>query len=142
MIRPVWSVLCQSASFDVQTNNVSLFNILEQITVFGEPSASKAAIIQAELVSLWARENIETPTTGQMRVYYIDPNGNHAVPLSLEINLSQANYHRTRINMSGFPIIAKGEYNFYIEYQVQGDEQWKLAAKIPLMVLAQEPIPQ
>jgi len=137
MIRHIWSVLCQSASFDAQTNNVSLQNILESIIVFGEPDATHPAIIQAEIVSLWARENIGLPATGQMQAYYIDPNGNLASPITLELNLSQGIFHRTRINIPGLPLIAKGEYIFRVEYQLQGDDKWVLAATIPFLVLTQ-----
>ncbi len=139
MIRHVWSVLCQSASFDAQTNNVSLQNILESVMVFGEPDAAHPAIVQAEIVSLWIRENIDLPAVGQMQAYYIDPNGNQSPPISLELNLSQGVFHRTRINIPGLPLIAKGEYIFRVEYQLQGDTKWILAATMPLLVLTQQP---
>ncbi|HKZ36127.1 MAG TPA: hypothetical protein VJ184_00650 [Chryseolinea sp.] len=142
MIRHIWSVLCQSASFDAQTNNVSLQNILESIIVFGEPDAAHPAIVQAEIVSLWARGTIDVPAIGQMQAYYIDPNGNQAPPITLELNLSQGVFHRTRINIPGLPLIAKGEYIFRVEYQLQGDNKWVLAATIPLLVLTQQPAQQ
>jgi len=142
MIRHIWSVLCQNASFDMQTNNVSLLNILEQIITFGEPSPNRPGIVQAELVSLWKREHLETPSTGKMRAFFVDPNNKQSNPISLEVNLSQSIFHRTRLSLSGFPLIAKGEYIFHIEYQIQGEEQWKPAAEIPLVVLVQEPAPQ
>jgi hypothetical protein len=142
MIRHIWSVLCQSASFDAQTNNMSLLNVWEQITTFGEPSVDRPGVIQAELVSLWKREQLDSPGSGKMRTFYIDPTGKQSDPISLEINLSQSNFHRTRLSLPSFPLIATGEYIFHIEYQVQSEEQWRPAAEIPLVVLAQESPPQ
>jgi hypothetical protein len=142
MIRHIWSVLCQSASFDAQTNSISLLNVLEQIITFGEPSVDRPGIVQAELVSLWKREQLDSPSSGKMQAFYIDPTGKQSDPISLEINLSQSNFHRTRLSLPGFPLIATGEYIFHIEYQVQGEEQWRPAAEIPLVVLAQESPPQ
>ena len=142
MIRHIWSVLCQSASFDQQTNNISLLNVLEQVITSGEPTADRPGIVQAELVSLWKRVQLDTPSNGKMRAFYIDPTGKQSDPISLEINLSQSIFHRTRLSLPRFPLITKGEYIFHTEYQVQGEEQWRPASEIPLVVLTQEIPPQ
>jgi hypothetical protein len=141
MIRHIWSVLCQSASFDVQTNNVSLLNIVEAITVSGDLNPAHPAIVQAELVSLWHRENIDTAASGKMRLFYIDPNGNQSNPIFLPIDLTRSPFHRTRINIPGLPIISRGSYTFNVEYQLQDRDEWSLVAQLPLVVLVQPPQP-
>lgn len=139
MIRHIWTVLCQSASFDVETNNVSLQNILETILVLGEVDNSHQVVVPAELVSLWARENLESPAVGKMRAYFIKPNGQRAPDISLEINLVQGYFHRTRINVPGLVLSQEGEHTFFIEYQTEGQpDNWLLAAKIPLVVVTQK----
>ena len=142
MIRHIWSVLCQNASFDQQTNSMSLLNVLEQIFTFGEPSVDRPGIVQAELISLWMREQPDTPGNGKMRAFYIDPTGKRSDPISLDVNLSQSIFHRTRLSLPRFPLIATGEYIFHVEYQVQGEEGWRPAAEIPLVVREQESPPQ
>jgi hypothetical protein len=138
MIRHIWSVLCQSASFDIQTNNVSLQNVLESIIVVGELDASHPIFVQAEIVSLWARENINLSAVGKMRAHFIQPDGKKAPEINLDINLTQGIFHRTRINITpGLVLVEKGEHIFHIEYQIKGDDNWLLAAKIPLIVVNQ-----
>jgi len=141
MIKHVWSVLCRSASFDTQTNSVSLLNTIEAITVLSDLDATHPIIVQAELVSLWQREQVDTPISGRMRLYVTDPNGTRAEAISLAIDLNQSPFHRTRINIPGLPISAYGMYYFNVEYQVSENPTWSLAASIPLLVLAQEPQP-
>jgi len=106
--------------------------------VLGEPDDEHPVAIPAEMVSLWSRENITSPATGSMRLYYIDPNGTQSTPISLGIDLSKAIYHRTRINLTGLLLTKKGLYSFIVEYQISGVEAWQMAANIPLLVLTQQ----
>jgi hypothetical protein len=85
MIQHVWSVACQSASFDVQTRSVSLFNILENILVLGVPSKEKPLLLFGEIVSLWSRENDDAPCSGQMRVSLLPPQGDPTKAMSLDV---------------------------------------------------------
>lgn len=139
MIRHVWSVLSQSASFDAQTNSVSLLNVIEAATIFGEPTSKRPAVIFAELVSLWFRQDDDTPVSGQMRIFYQSPDGKKADPINLEIPDGTTPYHHTRITLSGFPVKQTGLYLFFVEYQLQGEKNWNLAATIPMLVVNQSP---
>ena len=141
MIEHVWTVFCRMASFDVQTNAVSLLSIIESVATVNEPSATHPALLESELVSLWKREDINKPESGQMRAYYIDPGGKESPPINLQINLTQGIFHRTRINISGLAIFSKGEYSFKIELQMDGSSEWILVTTIPFIVMV-EPLPQ
>ncbi len=79
MIRHVWSVLCTKSSIDSDTNNISLFEILEQIQVsqFPEPAGDAITVVPmpVELVSLWTREPVGEPQQGECRLTMYSPRG-------------------------------------------------------------------
>ena len=138
MIQHVWSVACQSASFDTQTNSVSLLNTLENIIVFGEPTRETPVPFSCEIVSLWARENVDTGCSGQMRVL-LNSSGEKAPDvIMLEIDLTRTPFHRTRITIGVLPLTSSGRFEFQVEYRLADEETWRPAAKLPFLVLAQK----
>ena len=66
-VEHIWTVLCKTTAIDQQTNNISLFNVVEELRIEVEthdrhaahPTLSKDLVIPAEmaLVSLWKRIN-------------------------------------------------------------------------------------
>jgi hypothetical protein len=142
MIQPVWSVLCQSASFDMQNNTVSLFNTIENFIVFRAPSKEIPLILSCEIVSLWTRATESVPTSGQMQVYLMqgDKKAADAV-ISLEIDLKKTPFHRTRISIGALPLFSTGRFEFCVEYKLTGEHAWQHAARLPFYVI-QQPMPQ
>jgi hypothetical protein len=138
MIQHVWSVLCQSASFDAQTNRVSLFNTLENLIVFGTPTKERPLVISFEIVSLWARQQDDTPCSGQMRTYLNLPGEEAPQIITLEIDLSKTPFHRTRITIGAFPVTRTGRFEFQIEYRLADEETWHPAATLPFIVSSQK----
>lgn len=138
MIQHVWSVACQSASFDTQTNSVSLLNTLENIIVFGEPTQETPAPLSCEIVSLWARESADAGGSGQMRVLLNLPGGKPPDVIMLDIDLTRTLFHRTRITIGVLPLTSSGRFEFQVEYRLAGEETWQLAAKLPFVVLVQK----
>lgn len=138
MIEHVWSVTCQGASFDIQTNSVSLFNTLENILVLGTLTRERPLSLSCEIVSFWSRENDDAPCSGQMRASLISPNGEPPKPISLEIDLTKTPFHRTRIAIMAMPLTTIGRFEFLIEYQNKDETEWKQAARLPFLVIAQQ----
>jgi len=139
MIQHVWSVVCQSASFDAQTNSVSLFNTLENLLVLGTPSKERPFVLSCEIVSLWAREKLDVPCTGQMQVALKLPENDTPHTVSLEIDLSKTPFHRTRITIGAIPMTSTGRFEFLVEYRISEKENWTTAAKLPFIVISQSP---
>lgn len=138
MIQHVWSVVCQNASFDVQTNSVSLLNTLENLIVFGEPSKETPIIFSCEIVSLWARENDTLPCSGQMRARLDIPGEENSHMITLAIDLAKTSFHRTRITIGALPLTSSGRFEFQVEYRLASEDKWQLAAKLPFFVTSQK----
>lgn len=135
MIYHVWSVLCSRSSTDKETNNVSLFDVIEQLNVLApDPIPDGAGIpIQSELVTLWSRENPEEPGRTGGRVRLLSPNASVAFAQEFDINLLEHHRVRTQLRMNGFPLRGFGRYLLVVE-QRQGEDAWREVARIPIQL--------
>jgi hypothetical protein len=134
MIDHVWSVVCGRSSTDRETNNISLFDVIEQLNVLGplpEPAARVALPIPFEVVSLWSRSNPDLAIESRGRVKMIAPNGDQAFVQEFPINLNENPRMRTQLRSVGFPLLGTGRYIFTVEILRAGDI-WETVARIPV----------
>ena len=143
-IRHIWTVLCQRSLIDIDSNNISLIDVIEQISMSAPtPSEqqSKGQIqvgtvpFNFEVVSLWSRAEESQPALGQCRVTLLSPSGplgeaNH-VPVDLR------KYERTRIRQrfGGLSVSKAGQYFFRVEYRDDGETEWCEVGAIPFKVI-------
>lgn len=139
MIQNIWSVLCESSASDKETGKVSLFNILESVSILPAdgilPEGEITIPMACQIVSLWTRSDSEQPAVGKMRLMFCNPKDSCEKRIELEIDLSTVVFHHTRINMQGIKLNGPGIYKFLIELQLSPDESWVPVASIPLMVI-------
>jgi len=135
MPRHVWSVLCAKTSVDSQTNNLSLFEVLEQVTVLGgAPVDRKIAIpMQLELASSWTRSDRAVGETATMRFRLIMPNGIVENGPQTQVNMLLHERQRVLIKMNALPIHGQGQYEFLVEV-LTPDNKWEECARVPLAV--------
>lgn len=131
MIAHVWSVLCRKVSIDRETNNVSLFDVLEQIQVY-EWAGPAGIAGPFELASLWYRPDV--PSRGEARVTLRSPSGRLLHEATQEIDLREFRRVRVRYLIPGMHIEGSGTYSFIVEGRQQNAEDWFAAASIPLEV--------
>lgn len=135
MIEHVWSVLCQNTVVDNETGSVSLLNVLETITIFGEPKGELKLPVNYEVFSEWVRADEKQPVKGTMRLFFCNPENDCKQQLELPVDLSEHLFARTRIKLNGLTINTSGRYKFLIELKIDGSNQWDLKATLPLMVM-------
>ena len=141
MIDHVWTVLCSRSVIDIETNNVSIQDVIEQLNIPGEPKPDGFLAIPFELISLWSRSDPENPEHGTERIIFITPSGKSTVVAEPKINLSEAERHRNRVKFPGLPIAEEGQHYFQIEYMVDKGK-WKKVASLPLsIVFDHKPVP-
>ena len=136
MIDHVWSVLCNSATIDRESNNVTLFQVVEQLNVSGPSGADVStgvAIFDAELVTLWSRTNLDHPARSRARIQFVAPDGALlGKPILYDVDLTGYGRLRNRTRISGFPVRGPGKYEFRVE--LEKDSGWETVAKIPVEV--------
>ena len=111
-IDHVWSILCANAVVDSESNNLSLFNILEQLTVAPDAQLPATILVFFELVTLWSRTDLEQPGTGWSQVRVLEPQGKSAPLGKTPIDLTQFRRFRNRFGIQGFTITGSGKYIF------------------------------
>jgi hypothetical protein len=134
MIEHVFSVLCSGTSIDAETNAVSLFKVLEQLTVFTESKDPLRIVIHFEILSLWTRQSPEVPCHGKMRVIFRSPGNQQRQQAELEIDLSKAINYRSKIVSDGIELNGPGKYQFRIELQEEDNADWQEVACLPVLV--------
>ena len=75
MIECKWTIVCEHAVVDRFTNNLSLLQVVDQISVGGVPESNTQMPLPFDAMTLWERDDLESPETGQTRTVIVDPNG-------------------------------------------------------------------
>jgi len=135
MINHVWSVVCESASIDNKSNRVSLFNTIETLITDVSPSEEKPFLFSCELISLWYFDGEGETRNGTMRLLFESPNGKQLGDLTVPIDFSTSDFHRTRLFMKSIPILQPGMSFFLIDYKLGDSDDWKFGAKIPVKLV-------
>ena len=134
MIRHVWSVLCQSSSIDNETNHISLFDVLDSLTIYGNPKEEITIPLKVDVVCLWVRADEETPCRGTMRLSYLKPAGKSFDPIEAEINLIDVMFFRNRLHVEMLSLAGPGIYKFCVELKDEVDDSWNKVAELPFIV--------
>ena len=118
-----WGMMCSLSSLDQERNNISMFNIIDQLNVsstfFAHDKQSISLSLPHELIIAWRRV---LPVTlddsdfeGDVVVELIDPEERVLHSVTMPIIL-RATVRRTRqrIDMQGVPITVPGDYCYRI----------------------------
>jgi hypothetical protein len=136
MIEHIWTVLCSRSVIDSETNNVSIQDVIEQITINAEPAQDGFLPIPFELISLYIRKESNSPLKGSERITFITPSGKSEVVSDGIIDLSSAERFRHRVKFPGLPLREAGRYHFTIDIKEETSE-WQKVATIPLTIAFQ-----
>ena len=146
MAEHVWTVLCQKAPIDRDSNDLSLQSILEEVTLLEKPPEAEEGrvlimFLPMTLVSLWTRSNVDKAEEDRCRYKMVGPKGQK---LGLDrkkgsetpIDLTKHLRLRVRVQLPGLPYLGPGMYYFKVETPRGKTERWTTVATIPLRVVA------
>jgi hypothetical protein len=134
MIEHVFSVLCSQTSIDSETNTVSLFNVLEQLTVFTESTENIRIPIHFEILSLWTRQSPDVPERGKARIIFCSPSNQQKQQVEMTLDLSKATNYRSKLVSDGIELTGPGKYYFVVEFMGESKQEWQTVARLPLSV--------
>ena len=134
MIEHIWSVLCSSSVTDQDTNLVSMFNIIEQLNIQGEPKSDGRLGLGLELVSLWSRSDEDVPNEAISRLSVYSPSEEIVLHHEQKVDLMDHERMRVRTFIQGLTISEPGRYKFIIELESDDENDWREVASIPLKV--------
>lgn len=134
MIEHVWTVISSGVIVDHDTNNISIFNILEEISVPEDAIKSEAIGVLVEIVTLWVRSDLSKPEKGTSRIRLLAPNEEVLQTAESEIDLDKYERLRSRGLFQGLPYKGEGVYRFALDLKLSNKSGWKQVASIPLKV--------
>lgn len=140
----VWGILCSLSSIDQQKNNVSLFNIIEQLNIpsafFKEQQEKNTPLpvgIEFEIYLSLQRildvtiSDEEIPS--DIRIKVVDPTGKIIQESLSQILFPKAmKRFRFRMNFNGISLTVPGQYCILVENKTPEKDQFKKLAEIPL----------
>lgn len=138
-IKHIWSVLCSNSSIDQTTNNVSLFNVIEQIELtkksgseFNE-DVEKGIGINLELITLWQKTGRQT--SFEHFVEFVDPIGKVLNEIKFPFNFPEkVKRFRANLKIQGLKITKGGEYNFRISVKEESQTKFTKIHELPLLI--------
>lgn len=144
MLRHVWSVICSKSVIDNDSNNISLFDVIEEVRielrkeVTPDITSHGAISFNFEWVTLWARAEFGKPTKGQVRDCVLDPSGKVIGEREYEVDLSKHERFRIRRMLQNPLFQVSGQYQFCT--QVKGEKQgiWNDVSSVPLTVFVEK----
>jgi hypothetical protein len=136
MIEHIWTVLCSRSVIDSETNNVSIQDVIEQITINAEPAQDGFLPIPFELITLCIRKESNKPAKGNERITFVTPSGKSDIVAEGVIDLSSTERFRHRVKFPGLPLSEAGRYFFIVDIKDDSGE-WQKVATIPLTIAFQ-----
>ncbi len=151
-IQHIWSVVCDDAVVDSRTNNISLHNALELLTIetknndnlqkiIKQSSVEKPVIlpIRFTIVSSWLHNKVRSSTALKMKIEIVSPKGKIIATMANDIKVdSEKNRTRTIARVEGLPIIAEfGLYKFLIKIKTDNNNTYKKVAELPLEIITE-----
>jgi hypothetical protein len=138
MARIGWAVVCTGASLDVDSKNLTLFEILDQIQIEGTlpPTGERVTTLLAlrlALVSLWRKEPDDDEEI-ELRMVVHGPSGEEKIAPQQQMKINFASTPRARhiLRMDGLPYLGIGTYNFVL--QRKEANSWIDMCEVPLEV--------
>jgi len=138
MIQHMWTIPCRVAIIDRTTNNVSLIDIVEEVTV-APPDAELAAGVPRvpilfDIMTLWRRENPDQPETGFSKMSLLSPQGAVLVEAETDVDLRTFKRCRATTKLVGIPVAGPGIYHLRLERRADTSMPWEEVARVPLDV--------
>ncbi|MBI4067534.1 hypothetical protein HY407_04060 [Candidatus Gottesmanbacteria bacterium] len=141
MIKHIWSILCRRSIVDNETNNISINDVFEQLSVdlkVKKSDADKVKLInipiEFEVVCMWVK-NDKTPFKGNLNVEILNPKGtvvkNFEQPLEMPETMKRL---RSRLKIMGMVVEEPGDYIFRVNVKEEGQKLYKAVAELPLEI--------
>lgn len=132
-------VIAAGSSLDQSSNNVTLFNLVEQLNVPEGVPIAAAQVVPVELHAYWRFELTELPCDLETRFVLVSLENNLEVPSDIVRHRAVTAQLRTRL--SGLPLPpAPGDYVVNVDWRKSESAEWtRDRAAWPLRVVERSP---
>jgi hypothetical protein len=139
-MKNIWTILCSKSSVDAETNSLSLFDCIDQITInFIDKkidNEKKKIPIYVELVGLWLDDDESSNGKNyDLLIEFIGPNDKTVNKFVQEFNFEPHKRRmRTIIKIQGMEITSEGTYKFLVKHKEKNKNVYTQDNEIPLDV--------
>jgi hypothetical protein len=139
----IWAVACERVITDVESNKVTLVDVLENVTLRTERDhfeeelrraleAGKKPMVEAPLIviAFWVRSNLDEAEIGQARLRAVAPDGSELV-MGVDVNLTDYTRLRTKLIVNRLPWGGEGVVWLNVE-RLDAPDKWSTLARIPV----------
>jgi hypothetical protein len=133
-MKHLWTIACSRAVTDMDTHNVSLQNIVEELTIRDSPRPDGVLPVEVQVVSLWMRDVLTAPEKGQIRISFRTPKGKSLKKSEGILDLRTKPRARVKAVFLGLPLAESGLYSFRVDARQDEGARWRKSAEVPLIV--------
>ena len=143
-MKVLWGILCKNVIVNRDTNNITLVEVLERVTITAtppeeqpEPDQGINAMLDIHLVSSWARSDPNTPEMVYAKFRVVAPDGRSLASEELEVDLTESRYLRASGHLldAPFAFSGEGQYLFKIETRPpEPESEWKEVYELPFWI--------
>lgn len=144
-MKVIWAIVCEGSSTDVDNNNVSLFNIYEELHLLEPPTEEddpdRLLMLPVRFVYMasFTRSDVNHRETHEARLAIVLPDGREATAdPRFTVDLESAPRSRIKIKIDTIPLAGEGEYLFQLQ-SLDDHGNWRSLFETPLWVYHQEP---
>lgn len=140
----LWGLVCSLSSIDLQRNNISLFNVIDQLSIpkLGIKDIGKVKIevsLEHEVVFTWRRLLNRNLCTNQViadvKLSSIDPDGNKMGEVITQLRFAPGErLMRFRVQTNSLKITKEGDYIYRAEIIQPGMDTFEHVMDIPYNV--------
>jgi len=139
------SILCTGSSVDQTTNNLTVFNIIEKISVAknqlkipvepGNNKEKKIIPIAFELITFWKKVANKEGVSAQIKITLNDPEGK-MMQDKMQIIAMKPEHERLRgrMQINGIRVSKSGEYKYIIHKKEEHSKEFSLVGKVPFTI--------
>jgi hypothetical protein len=146
-LKHIWSVLCSSSVLDQDTNNLSLNNLVEQVSIKlskediekkkKEKTKGFAVPIQLQVVTRIMKMVKESSLAFELKLDLVNPDGeivNSMKPVNIALKKGLKNI-RVRNNIPVLFVDKEGEYMIIVSIKEAGESKFTEVDRVPLDVV-------
>jgi hypothetical protein len=139
MVEHVWSVLCAKALIDRDSNQVSLLQSIEKVTVnlpgpFPDAPPKPLVPFPVDLVSYWIRSDPDKPELAQCLVTLTAPDGDIVTTTEGPVDLMEFVTLRAVVKSESLPLKSPGYFHFNVFVRATEVGDWMRVARVPFEV--------
>jgi hypothetical protein len=121
MAKLLWAVVAQRAIVDSSTNNASLVDVLEELSLPEPPVAPEKkkdrliVPLRFALVALWRRSDLNRAESFDMSVTLVGPKAEKIAELKSRVDLRNHVRMRSNVQFPGLPLFGPGSYRLIVK---------------------------